>query len=618
MAEVLRGGEWIEPFELVSLLRDALPDEYCIVASTAGQGRPFDTVVIGPQGLFLLYARTWEGIIFPASRGAWRQELLTGDQQQLNEPPSQISAAKASIRALLRDSFPRLKPNIYHIFVLTNPSARLDAFTKTEPTVVRQENVADAILGTPVSKSKLDAEVRQALALALRDWQLAPNQRATEPFVFRSGTILGRGKRAWTLREAVKHMDRFPDDGVFHLRDGTLAQWLASQGADDLAELARRVSQLRESNPRISLETFLIGTGLVKRPRIDIRPRRLKLGCVVAGERCSCRLRIRQGAGRGYLFGSLKSSVPWLRVEPRAFAGKSTSVRATVQSGGLSISPTPWRGEIEVETSAAEEPILIPVQVRIVGSPSALDHYLLRPLFGLALSGVLGLLLGWALAGSGVPQPVWFDALSNNISWSTGLLLVVTIVWAVLGLVRGFLQPPHHPTLLAAGRWLLRTTLWGATLCILAAAGHWIWNYFRGTMGVSPSAISAVSIILLSLVPAPLLSIIGEARTGQKMRSDRTRSFRRWVYRPAVTLIIGIILCLTLLLGQQALMPSVVQVSTEVDLSQMHGWLATQWLQLETTLQHWVDQRYLEQHDRRAPLETPTAAASPQGQESDD
>ena len=61
-------------------------------------------------------------------------------------------------------------------------------------------------------------------------------------------------------------MDRYPSDGIHHLRNGTLAEWLDEEGATHLAQLARSVISHPGIDMHVALETFLLGTGLVGRP----------------------------------------------------------------------------------------------------------------------------------------------------------------------------------------------------------------------------------------------------------------------------------------------------------------------------------------------------------------
>ncbi len=167
----------------------------------------------------------------------------------------------------------------------------------------------------------LDGQERETVAQALRERRLTATQRASEPFVFRSGGLFGSGKKVWTVQAAVRHMDRHPDDGVYHLHNGTLARWLSEEGAEHLADLAREVMRQPEREPRINLERFLIGSGLVQTaPALAAAQAASTWATSCPGELGASGCSARKGRGRGYLFGGVRTSEPWLRVDPDSSA----------------------------------------------------------------------------------------------------------------------------------------------------------------------------------------------------------------------------------------------------------------------------------------------------------
>jgi hypothetical protein len=64
------------------------------------------------------------------------------------------------------------------------------------------------------------------------------------------------------------------------------------------------------------LEKLLIGTGLVRCPRLFLWRKAMTLRYILARQQAECLLRVRKGRGRGYLFGVLHSSQPWIRRWP--------------------------------------------------------------------------------------------------------------------------------------------------------------------------------------------------------------------------------------------------------------------------------------------------------------
>ena len=177
-----------------------------------------------------------------ARRGPWRER--PGGEREVHHPnpAKEVQAARQALRTFLRDEFTSLDPMICHLLVLTSPGARLAGSGETDPPVVSLDTAAQAIISTalPLDRSPLDLEPLELLSTALCDRGLTASQRAEEPFVFRSGGIFGSDKKVWTIRAAGRHMDRHPEDGVFHLRNGTLAQRLSEHGDIYLSPVVAR------------------------------------------------------------------------------------------------------------------------------------------------------------------------------------------------------------------------------------------------------------------------------------------------------------------------------------------------------------------------------------------
>lgn len=610
MAELLLVDEWADPGSLALHLREALPDVYWLVVGPTVQRQSLDAVVVGPRGLVVVRVKDWTGEVRPARRGPWSERLATGEEVRHPNAAEEAGRQMAALRTFLRDEFPTLQPEVQHLLVLTHPEARMINTEGFEPLAVGQEDAADAILsmGSLADGAWADEEEREALALALRNRRLTASQRAAEPFVFRSGGLFGSGKKVWTVRAAVRHMDRHPEDGIFHLRNGTLARWLSEQGAEHLAELAGEVMHRQRSDPRVPLEAFLLGTGLVRRPRIAVQPRRLNLGCVLSGEACSGRLRVKKGWGRGYLFGAVRTSEPWLRVEPRSFAGGALEAVVSADTEALPISRKPWQAEILVESSASEEAIGTPVRVRVMGMPSRFNRAVLRPLAGAAVAGVLGAGLGWALGQWGVGPldssalaPVSGALAAPWLSWPLALAALVGLFWAVLGGIRGLLQPPAWPVSYALGRWLVRTLAWAVALTLLAVAGYWAWGRLAPGPGTGSSGPRAISIVLLPPALAILPAVVGEIGSARQVRDTAARAPERSWLRPLLLAALGVALVLVLVAGALAVGPVWDQASADGTLSSAEGWAVEQWTRLEAGVDDLADQLVLRYYDRRAP-----------------
>ncbi|HBY97233.1 MAG TPA: hypothetical protein DEP84_25390, partial [Chloroflexi bacterium] len=469
MAELLLADGWPAPDSPVVYLHEALSSDYIVVADPVVRQHELDGVVVGPQGLFVLYVDGPGGEVCPEQNGVQvgpvqpgratphprpvgqapnalrtflqdefgggrlavhRKTVGTGRAALHPSPPEEVRQATSALRAFLQDEFPGLQPAIHHLLICTGPDADAAGAGTAERAAMTTEAAPDAITSTelPDGSPLLDPELREALAVAVRDRRLTASQRATEPFIFRSG-----GQTAWTLREVVAHMDRHPDDGVYHLRNGTLARWLSEQGAVHLAELARAVMGQREVDARVPLETFLIGTGLLPRPSLSIQPPRLDFGYILAGQTAARRLRMQKAAGRGYLFGAVRPGDSWLHANPETFSGGALDAVVTVDSEALLISDRPYETALFIESTASDEPLSVPIQFRIVGMPSRLNRFLVRPLAGVLVAGLPGTAIGWLLG----LLLVWMGAGLSGSALSPAVGAgAAGLLWAVTGGIR--------------------------------------------------------------------------------------------------------------------------------------------------------------------------------------
>jgi hypothetical protein len=464
--------------------------------------------------------------------------------------------------------------------VLTVPEATTDPSMTAALPVVTLNTVAEAIASAdaPDEEPLLNAKSRETLALALRDRRLTASQRASEPFFFRSGDTFGSGKEVWTIREAVRHMDAHPESGIYHLRNGTLSQWLSSEGAEHLARLAREVVR-SHSDRRAALEEFLIGTGLVDRPRLRVRPEEIDLGYLVAGESVARRLHLGKEPGRGYLFGTVEPSVTWLSVHPRTFNGEPVDSAVTVraQTEGLPIGRKPQDAAITVRSNAAEGPVEIPVRFRVVGVPSPLNRIVLRPAAGLAVSGALGAALGAFLG-----------------PWGAA---VAGLLWAALGALRGHRQPLAWPVSYATGRWLFRILVWVVSLGLAGAAILWAVGQLRaGDATPLPPALVR-TLLLIPVISAILPATLGEIRAGREMQDTSLRAVRWSFCRPFLVPIGAGAAALALAVAAPLLRPAFRRVDWAEAGAAAQTWAGERLDQLERTIDGWIDELYLRYYD---------------------
>ncbi len=506
MAKFLTAGDWVTADTVGAYLRNALPDSYVVVADPVVCRYQIDAVVVGPNGLSIL--QTCHGSDLTAEERR-RRGVTAQECERLS---------LRAVRAFMDDEFPKLPPAIHHYDVVRDTSADMPLWRAVrEGQTVRDETLAESISAAegdalPVWASET---LREDVAVALRDRRLTATMRATKPFVFRSGSAFHVGSKAWTIKAAVAHMDRYPEDGVYHLRNGTLATWLNEEGATHLGKLARDVAAETKTDWRASLESFLIETGLVERPKLRFRPRVVDLGYVLHGESAARVLRLRRGAGRGYLSGELETTEPWLFTEPRGFAGSSSEIVVSANTDLLSIHPEPHQADVVVESSASEQPISIPVRVRVVAMPAPLVRRVLRPATAAAIAGVIGALIGLAFQATGVPLPALF-ADWQPFGLSAWVVLIAAL-WALFGVIPGLLQPPAWPTRYAVGRWMEQVLAWTGALVLAGVGLVWAWRLGRGGAPLVYSGVYPITALIglaIAVVPASL----GEAARSRKDR----------------------------------------------------------------------------------------------------
>jgi hypothetical protein len=401
-------------------------------------------------------------------------------------------------------------------------------------------------------------------------------------------------------------MDRHPQAGIYHLHNGTLAAWLEAQGAGELAELARQVLRQRESDPRIPLELFLVGSGLVQRPQLRVRPARVNLGCVVSGEPCVGRVQVRRGRGRGYLFGAISASEPWLRVEPRSFSGPAVEAVVMVDTTSLPINTTAWQADLLIDSSASAQPVRVPVRVRVSGEPSGLSRYGLRPLLDAATAGLagggIGALLG-VLGGLGAPSQV----ARPGLFWA----LVVGLLWALFGAVRGLGQRTAWTAAYATARYLAKIGLWLLSLAVAAGLGVVIWGAWSNQGGPALLSVEGLRVVLLAMAVAIIPATLSELRAARRASDTPLAAERRGVAQPMLTALAAIALVAVLAAGVRLAGPTWQELVRSGAVDNTSNWLEQRMLDLDGAAQRVVERLYLWQYDRPAPpapAVTPTVA----------
>ena len=427
----------------------------------------------------------------------------------------------------------------------------------------------------------------------------SPDRRTARPFVFRSGGLFGP-HQAQSVRQAILYMDRHPADGMAALQNGTLAAWLDQEGAGEMAEAARAARRATRDDPRMALETFLLATGLVPRPRLSVRPATVDLGYVTSGQVARRHLRLRLGRGRGYLSGHLERSEPWVGVRPPILQGGALDAVVSVDTEALPLRDAPYEAALYVHANASAQPVAIPVRLRVVPLVAPLSRYLLRPLAGLIDGLLLGAAAGAALEHWGIPAAAWFgpgsDPLLVPLSWTA----LIGLLWAFLAALRGFFQPPAWPSWYASARWMGCIAACGSVFVALAALVFWWW---RQPLAAAPWPVSPrlqLSLLFLSLILAAFPATLNELVAARSFRDSPILPVRRWPSRSllqsaAVALTIALLLCAAPLAHAAWQRPGVQQAAALVEAHGQDGWT-----RLDRAAHATLDRLYLHAYDRRA------------------
>ncbi len=589
---------WIPADSVAAYLRRALPESYVVVAEPLVSACPIDSIVVGSQGLSIIQATNGN------------QHTPEELEQRGVTPAECRKRSIRAVRAFMADEFPKLKPAIRYYQARSNPEAEIPLWHAEEAGAMIGEPLADTLTlaDTTVVPAWANEDVVKEIAAALGSQQLTATQRTSQPFVFRSGGSLRVGAKAWTLKQAVEHMNHYPEDGIYHLRNGTLAAWLDAEGATRLAQLARDAVVQTRSDWRAALETFLLGTGLVRRPKLQWKPRVVDLGYVLQGQPASRVLKLSHGPGRGYLYGEITTDEPWLHTEPRVLSGGPLEVVVSADTDKLAIHQAAQPADVVVDSTASEEPIHILARVRVTAMPSEAIRWIFRPLFALILSGVLGAGVGALFAYADVPVPA---ALANlQIYGVNAWVLFIGVLWAIFGLMRGEMQLPAWPAVYAGVRWVVRALAWAGILALLGVVLVWAWRLGANTAAVSPErAFELAALVGLALAVIP--SSLSEAGLEARAANPNLVRGRRNVKQIALISVVLAVVLIGLVTIPRYVVPVVGSAATQESLREAQVSLSDRWQQLEARANGVFDDLYVRYYDRRASADAATPAVLP-------
>ena len=638
MAKLFLVGDAIRPNALSAYLRERLPDDFTVVAAPVVGHCALDAIVVGPGGLTLIAAEGSRPVA-PTTRAGdstgWRsvRRLV----QQIGVPGSSQSklsheqVAIATLQTFLGDVFPALQPPVHYLHAKLDIIDKPSSWCRADPAGEASEDLSMAVARIQASdeQSLSTSDMRDQVAVALRDRRFTVSLRATRPFVFRRTNRLGARSSAWTIRDLVILMDRYPLDGVYHLYNGSLEHWLEEQGAVDLAELAHAARDKARSDRRKALEIFLGGTGLVVPPQLVTRPKILDMGYAITGETIMGHVRLSRGRGRGYLYGSVKPDAPWLKVWPGAIEGGTVDLTVTADTLPLPIRTEPYEGHVLVVCNEAAEPILLPVRMRVAPNPTRANRFLFRPFVALLLGLLLGMLIGmlWAQVAPALPS-----FLTSGLQMGSALIwtLCVMALWAITGLVRGLLQPLPWSVFHAARGWLFRLALWAP---VLALVGFGLSVWWQGNFvppgqatGLLRAQATLAGLVLATIPatgfslqrrPAPLLApparllYIASEQPSPRGGASWVGNHARWIIRCTM---VGAVVILVLVFAPKLARTDWAQVRSQDAPVVAETWIETQWGELNAGANDLMDRLYLRYYDRRAPLpQTEAPTPPPQG-----
>jgi hypothetical protein len=180
-------------------------------------------------------------------------------------------------------------------------------------------------------------------------------------FVFTSG------RRCRTYDDLVQGCHYEWEDARVMLQKGVFSKYLASIGRMDLVRSAKEAQA--NSDPDIALHAFVsaLPVAQVQGPRLELSPRRLVIGTLLAGENRNVTLTVSNG-GKGLLQGKLTlTGGDWLRLadgsdgECALKTAREQQVKLRVETRGLA--PKAYGGKLTVITNGgiAEVPVRLDV-----------------------------------------------------------------------------------------------------------------------------------------------------------------------------------------------------------------------------------------------------------------
>ena len=278
--------------------------------------------------------------------------------QGQTEPRSDIYAMGATIHHMLSGDDPRNAPMPFQFATLRSLVPGISS---------QAESLVAGMLEFNVAARPDAAQLKQALETGGLIARTPPPTDpaimvAGLPLTFRSGAISNR------VDELILNCEKFWDDGVYHLYRGDIASWLQAQGRSDLAQTCQTIRQ-RGGERDAGLEQFLqAAKPSIGLPALGLGVANLDFGVVDKESRQSIELEIRNN-GRGYLYGSIRPLVDWLRVRPNRVgcrAGGKQVIHIDLDPRGLNVGPL-TAAALEIQTNGGNASL--PAQLEVTWPP---------------------------------------------------------------------------------------------------------------------------------------------------------------------------------------------------------------------------------------------------------
>ncbi len=288
-----------------------------------------------------------------------------------SSPRSDVYSLAATLYHLLTDDDPRDHPLDYPKLKTLDPALR-------------------AALQSALHDDPQERPEAHAFRRALQDVQAALLGEVKAPFTFPDG------RQARTPRELARLCDTQWDTARRLLYGGEFERWLRhSLFRADLADKAASIVQAG-GDQNEGLEAFLhVLNPRLSYPALRLRPRTLRFGRIVSGDKAQRTLRLHNRAGRGPLKGTITVDPPvsWISI-PRRFDGER-DVTVTVDASNVP-DGTRLAAHLKLKTAYEEQSVAVRGQVAFPW-PQALGRV------GLALT--IGGMVGWYLAFLGMSAP---------------------------------------------------------------------------------------------------------------------------------------------------------------------------------------------------------------------